>query len=257
MKKTGIIGCGWLGRRLAKHLSAKSSIYTTTRSEIKKSDLTAIGYAAATVQFRDDKISSEYQPWEVLDQLDTLIITVPFSRRTDTQLLINRFKNMGLFINGFDRPLFLMSSIGIYPQVEMEIAETTLDDDSLHAGILSVERLMKAQFPQINILRLAGLMGDDRFFSKYEISSPNQIVNHVHYEDICLITAKMISKNLTGKTYNVVAPLHPAKQEVISYQTGNDDRLTDIQRYGRKILPDLLIHELPYEYLHPDPRTFR
>lgn len=257
MKNTGIIGCGWLGVRIAEHLSPNSKIHTTTTSEKKNSELIAMGYDSVVIQFRDDEVVQEYKPWEVSDQLDTIIITVPFSKRTDPQLLRNRFENISLFINGFSKQLFLMSSIGIYPQTGMEIAENTLEEDDLNPGILSVEQLIKNKFPQVNILRLGGLMGDDRFFSKYEISSPDQIVNHVHYEDICLITEKMISENTTARTYNIVAPLHPTKQEIINYQKDIKDHSPYIQGHGRKILSDFSAIDLNYQYLHPDPRTFK
>ena len=98
-------------------------------------------------------------------------------------------------------------------------------------------------------------MGGSRVFSNYKITATNQVVNHVHFEDICLILEKMISENIKSKTYNVVAPLHPTKQEVIDYQKGKN-QTSNIQGYGRKITSDLLQKELKYEYLHMDPRAF-
>ncbi|MDO5606873.1 MAG: epimerase [Capnocytophaga sp.] len=255
MKNIGIIGCGWLGIQLAKRLSPEYNIYTTTTSERKKIDLTTMGYNPIVMQFDDSKICETNKKWEFLEQLDVIIITVPFSKQATTETLQNRFENICLFIENFKNQLFLTSSIGIYPQVQMQISEKTIEEKLLNPSILFVEKRMKEAFPQINILRLGGLMGGNRIFSNYEISTPNQIVNHVHYEDCCLIIKKMIAENIHSKIYNVVAPLHPTKQEIINYQKGIT--ITDIQGNGREIISDLLQNELNYTYLHPNPKTFK
>ncbi|WP_260377577.1 epimerase [Candidatus Ornithobacterium hominis] len=215
-----------------------------------------MGYNSIAIQFSDYEIFQEYKSWKAIADLDTIIITVPFSKRASTNLLKNRFENISLFIDNFDKQLFLMSSVGIYPQIKMEIAENTLSEEYLNPSILFVEQLMRNKFVQVNILRLGGLMGGDRIFSNYETSTPNQIVNHVHYKDICLVIEKMIFQNSNAKTYNVVAPLHPTKQEIINYQKGIEDA-SEIQKYGRKILTDLLISDLDYQYINPNPIIYK
>ncbi len=256
MKKVGIVGCGWLGLHISKHLSPKYKIYTTTTSKSKETELIAMGYDAMSIQFWDYEVSQEYKSWKVLENLDVVIITVPFSKRASIKTLKNRFENISLFISGFKKQLFLMSSIGIYPQIQMEISEKILDEKYLNPSILFVENLMKNKFPQVNVLRLGGLMGGSRIFSNYETSQPNQIVNHIHYEDICRVIEKMILQNTHSKIYNIVAPLHPTKQEVINYQKGIS-HLQKTKKYGRKILSDLSQKELNYSYCNPDPRMFK
>ncbi|PRD56869.1 NAD(P)-binding domain-containing protein [Sphingobacterium gobiense] len=256
MKNIGIIGCGWLGSHMAKHLFPKYKIYTSTTTQRKRAELEAVGYDSIAIQFSDNEIRQTYKSWKVLEHLDTIIISVPFSKRTDIKSLQNRFENISLFINDFDKQLFLMSSIGIYPQTQMEIGEETLDEQSLHPNILFVEQLIKNKFPQVNILRLGGLMGGDRIFSNYHTSNPDQFVNHVHYEDIVLITEKMIDKKIHSKIYNIVAPEHPTKQDVVNYQKGLTE-FRNTQGQGRKITSTLSEQDIPYQYLHPDPKTFK
>ncbi|TYR35744.1 epimerase [Sphingobacterium phlebotomi] len=256
MKKIGIIGCGWLGLHIAKHLFPKHKIYTTTTSQQKKAELIAMGYDSIAIQFSDDEILQQYKSWKALEHLDIIIISVPFSKRANIKLLQNRFENISLFIDGFDKQLFLMSSIGIYPQLQMEIGEETLHEQLLNPSILAVEQLIKSKFSQVNILRLGGLMGGDRMFSNYQTSTPDQIVNHVHYEDIVLIIEKMIRKKTYSKTYNIVAPAHPTKQEIINYQKGLSEP-QNIQEHGRKIMSTLSEQDLSYQYLHPDPKAFK
>lgn len=255
MKKIGIIGCGWLGLHLAKYLSANYKIFTTTTSDKKIDELTEMGFQSTAIQFCDDKISQEKSSWEFLNDLDIIIITVPFSKRTNIKSLENRFENISLFIKGFKKQIFLMSSIGIYPQVEIEMNEENVNNELLETNIYFVEERMKKNFPQVNILRLGGLMGGTRIFSNYHVTNTNQIVNHVHYLDICSVIEKMINQNSERKTYNIVAPLHPAKQEIINYQKGIDkDFLTTDS--GRKISSDIMIRELNYQFKFPDPILF-
>lgn len=256
MKKIGIVGCGWLGLHIAKHLAPKNKIYTTTTSKRKKTELVAMKYESVAIQFWDYKIFQECKSWKVLNNLDSIIITVPFPKRASIKSLQNRFKNISLFIENFKKQLFLMSSIGIYPQIQMNISENTLSKEYLNPNILFIEQFIIKKFPQVNILRLGGLMGGNRVFSNYKPSNLNQVVNHIHYEDICLIIEKMINENIHSKIYNVVAPLHPIKQEIINYQKGitstNNDR-----EYGRVILSNLLQKDLNYHYLHPNPKDFK
>lgn len=257
MKKIGIIGCGWLGMRISKHLQSQYELYTTTTSEEKKSELIVMGLDSVTIQFSDVEITEEIKNNDKIREMDALIITVPFSKRTPINQLKNRFENISLFISEYRKPIFLMSSIGIYPQVNTSMDESYTGEEHLEPTHLSIEKIMKSRYPQINILRLGGLMGDNRVFSNYTISDPDQAVNHVHYEDICLIIEKMIGMNITSKTYNVVAPEHPTKQEVINYQKNIPSSGSPADKKPQRIISSKnLESDLGYVYRNPDPKKF-
>ena len=258
MKKMGIIGCGWLGFRIASHFYSDYKIYATTTSAINKNKLCSSGFETIAIKFSDDEITHGQRACGIINNLDAIIITVPFSKQTNIKQLENRFENLSLLISGFKKHIFLMSSIGIYPQIDTDIEEDTFEEDDLDQNILFVENLIKSKFPQLNILRLGGLMGDDRVLSKYKISDLDQIVNHVHYNDICLVINQMMEENVSGKTYNVVAPLHPMKIDVINYQKGIQDEIQcESQLRGRKILTNRLERDLNYKFTNPDPRKFQ
>ncbi|WP_052456928.1 hypothetical protein [Capnocytophaga cynodegmi] len=148
----------------------------------------------------------------------------------------------------------MTSSVGIYPQINQEINEN-FPCELLDSKLLYVENFLKNQFPQTNILRLGGLMGDDRIFSRYNVSETSQVVNHIHYQDICLIIEKMISLNLQSKLYNVAAPKHPTKQEIINHQKGTKIAI-DKTPSGKIVLSDRLKTELNYQFLYPNPIYF-
>lgn len=258
MKQLGIIGCGWLGLRLAKHFANAYQIHTTTTSIIKKETLLANGFDVTTIAFSDQEINTNHTTWDCLLELEALIITVPFSKQMELVQLKNRFENISNFIGGFNKPIFLISSTGIYPDVNVEINEHTFMDDELHANLIGVENLMREKFTQINVLRLGGIMGDDRYLSKYNVSNTEQPVNHVHYQDVGYVIEKMLTQNCAAKTYNVVAPLHPSKSAVMNYQKKILDNSTNTyQPPGRIIKADALRDQLNYIFRNPDPRKFK
>lgn len=251
MKKVGIIGCGWLGSRIAKMLSEKFLIYTTTTTTEGSERLRAAGYQSTVVNFMDYQLPGQFPEWQLIDDIDILIITVPISEKScDINSLYNRIQNLASFIGNFKGQMFLMNSTGVYPDIEKEYSEEDLSIDSV-----SGERMMKSRYPQVNILRLAGLMGDGRLLSKYNVANLDAVVNHVHYLDIGAILMKMMEQGSEGKLYNVVAPLHPTKAEVINSQKNipySEEHLTE----GRRISSAKLISELGFVFRYPDPRYF-
>lgn len=254
MKNLGIIGCGWLGQHLANHLSAQYQIHTTTTTAQKADVLNKQKFSATLINFSDENNICDAPQWEILQKLEAIIITVPFGKSTDIEKLKNRFENLKRFIKNYQKNLFLMSSIGIYPNIEANISENTFTENELNPNILAIENLMKNTFPQINILRLGGLMGGNRQLKNYPVKDLETPVNHIHYEDICKIVERMIQKNFQSKTYNIVAPLHPTKAEVITGKTLTENFNTT--KKSRLIHSYTMIKDLEYHFLHTNPIFF-
>lgn len=250
MKKIGIIGCGWLGGHIAERLSNQYEIFTTTTSPSKIEDLSSKGYHTTVVDFPDEHLET-MKEWEVAPQLDAVIITVPFAGVRGAEIpLQERGQNLLKFLGDYKGQLYLMSSTGVYPQTEKEFTE---DDKSVDD--IPSERVIKNKFPQVNILRLAGLMGNQRLLKNYNISNLDLLVNHIHYADICSVIEKMLNNESHSKVYNVVAPVHPNKEEIINAQ--KDLPYSGVRTtQGRTISPAKLITELDFEFEYKDPRYF-
>ena len=247
MKKLGIIGCGWLGYRMAQHLHSTFEIHTTVTKSAKIADLNAAGFHPEVVNFDGGAMD----PWSKLDQLDAIIITVSlFSRSVDEQTLTIRRANLINFISGYNRPIIMMSSTGVYKNKTGVVTE-----QSVSSLDVSGEREMYLAFPQVTILRLGGLMGDDRQLKRYKINDQDSPVNHVHFEDVINVVQKLLEVGSSSKVYNVVAPLHPTKASVISSQMGVAEDLPTAKE-GKIVRSEKLISELNYTFLYPDPAKF-
>lgn len=250
MKKLGIIGCGWLGKHIAERVSDQYEIYATTTTPSKVEDLNSKGYQTTLISFSDE-LNSDMKQWEVAADLDALIISVPFSGIRGAKIsMTERRENLLRFIGDYKGQVFFTSSTGVYPQTDKEFIE-----EDQPAVEVESESFILQQLPQTNILRLAGLMGDQRLLKNYNISDLDQLVNHIHYADICSVIEKMLDKQSESKVYNVVAPIHPNKEEVINAQRDlpyNGERTT----VGRTISPEKLIKDLDFEFQYPDPRYF-
>ena len=146
--------------------------------------------------------------------------------------------------------MFLMSSTGVYPDISKEFVEEDVPLENV-----SGERMLKNKYPQLNILRLGGLMGDNRLLKNYNVSNLDHAVNHIHYADISGIISEMIEKKTQSELYNVTAPIHPAKSQVINAQKNiANDEVFEVK--GKKVLSSKLVSELGYIFQYPDPRTF-
>jgi len=250
MKKLGIIGCGWLGNHIAERLSNKYEIFVTTTTESKIEEFESKGYHATLISLPNE-LDSEMKEWEATKELDAVIISVPFSGIRGAQIPMNdKRENLLNFLGDFKGQLFLASSTGVYSQEEKEFTEEDQPAKDVESESFILER-----FPQTNVLRLAGLMGGERLLKNYNISNLDQLVNHIHYADIASVIEKMLDNQSESKVYNVVAPIHPNKEEVINAQK---DLPYEGERtmVGRTISPEKLIDELDFEFQYPDPRYF-
>jgi nucleoside-diphosphate-sugar epimerase len=250
MKKLGIIGYGWLGSRIAEYFSLQYNIFATTTTPAKADMMKKKGYFPTLAGFGENADPGQTE-WEPAKDLDAIIIAVPFSglRNPDVSMVGKR-TNLLKFLGDYKGQIIFTSSTGVYPNTEKEFTE-----DDLPACETESERFILEKFLQTNILRLGGLMGDERLLKNFRCSNPEQLVNYIHYTDICRVIDIMLKNKIGSKVYNLVAPLHPNKEEVLRAQQGLSYSGIRADK-GRIISSEKLIKELDFEFQYADPRYF-
>ena len=224
--KISIIGCGWLGKPLYESLKKDYNIECFSR--------------------RDTKDESSF--W----QADTMIIAI---NTKDNYL--NTLRRIAALTKA-SANIILMSSTSVYREFDIEV-----DEDSIITDIKlqrEAELVLDELRENVLILRLGGLMGDDRISGKWKSVSvfSDGEVNYIHKMDVINITRKMIELNIQNGIFNLVAPVHPMRSEVhkkncekFSFELGKFEGRTN-----RVVLSEKLIMELDYKFIYPNPLEF-
>jgi nucleoside-diphosphate-sugar epimerase len=225
-KNIGIIGCGWLGKPLSYELSDDFNVECFSRE--KTTDSSAF--------------------W----QNDTIIIAI----HTKDNYLATLQKIVTL-----TKPecnLIFMSSTSVYKEFDSDVDECAeITKTSL---IKEAEELVSASKENVLVLRLGGLMGEDRVAGRWKNATDfsDGFVNYIHRDDVINIVKKMLKKGLTKGTYNLVAPEHPTRLEI---HTKNSQKFgSEIGNFrgfsNRRVSSKKLIEDLNYTFLHSNPLDF-
>jgi len=237
MAKIGIIGCGWLGKPLAKVLDIKHQVECFSRKTQEDNDLSYVLNPPSEDTF-----------WEQ----DIFIFSIS-TRDNYLQTLHDLISNCSQSAS-----IILMSSTSVYKEHDALVDEKTIiKEKSLQK---QAEELVLSLRDSVLILRLGGLMGDDRISGKWKSTSAftDGPVNYIHKDDVIAIVIKMIDKNIVNGIYNLVSPEHPFRSLVHiknSKDLGFD--LGDFEGKTQRIVSsDKLLKTLDYTFLHPDPLEF-
>ncbi len=225
-KKIGIIGCGWLGKPLKEELLKDFDVECFNRETTKEDSYF----------------------W----QSDTMIIAI---NTKDNYL--NTLEKIAKLIKPTCN-IVLMSSISVYREFDEEVDESA--EIRKPALQKEAEDLMSNLKENLLILRLGGLMGDDRISGKWKNVSTfsDGPVNYIHREDVINITKKMIKEDITSGLYNLVAPKHPLRSDVHKKNAQKFGmKLGTFEGMTKKVISsEALIKRLGYSFLYPDPLEF-
>lgn len=240
--RIAIIGCGWVGTRLSSYLKEKNHhVLVTTTSPDKISDLQKISSEVHLLDF------SATENFDFLNEIDVAIFSLPISRN-------NWHEGFKTLNKEFPKTI-LFSSTGIYPTENKIFTEK--DTENLRTDIAASENLIREKFPETNILRFGGLMGDNRslqnIFKNKLPENPHKKTNYIHYEDILSIVEKLIHSDKKAEIYNLVAPEHPMIAEVLQMKNLKSEPTEENQRI---ISSEHLIQDFNYKFIHPNPKYF-
>lgn len=257
-----VLGCGWVGEELVKrHVRLGDRIWATTTNEEKRRRLLDDGVEAITHDFdAEQELLISHQV-----HFDFVVVSVPATRRLSVEEVKQRFGRIREALSGLDygKMLFL-SSVGIYPDLtgryDESYSERSLMDANLYAAEIRLQKL-----PNTIVFRLGGLFGKDRIFAKYfqnrVCQTGEQLANFVHLDDVLNLMEKVSNIDIPLGVYNVVAPVHPTKKEVIlasakRYHFDVPSRFESKNDFKKYVTSEKIINLLNYDFKYPSPLGF-
>lgn len=253
--KCVVIGLGWLGLPLAKRLvSAGFTVTGTTRQRPIASDAITHFTYVPTVG-----VSNELA--HALDAADCVVLAFPPNRTTfenyasDCQQIVARI--------GSTTKVLLISSTGVYPDHEGWVLESFTDTfpENSNALLLAERTLQKTLNERLSIIRMAGLVGENRYPVRFMAASGktyigNEWVNVVHQEDAVNCCVFLITKQLWGQTINCCSTEHPDKKsyyEWMAEQVQCEKPTFETAEKSGKIVSNQHSIDLGFVYSYPSP----
>jgi nucleoside-diphosphate-sugar epimerase len=228
VEKISILGAGWLGWPLAKHLQKLGyTVKTSTRTPEKLDLLRAEGLNPTLLQVDQGQVELS-EP--AFFDTDLIILNIPPSRRrpdvevwypTQIRAIVESAKQRGV------AKILFVGSTSVYGDVNAEVTEdSALKPDTASArALIEAEKIVKNHYPNESstILRMSGLVGGDRkagrfFAGKRDVPEGNAPVNLVHLDDCIGVIEALIQQASWGKLYNVCADDHPRKADYYTAQ---------------------------------------
>lgn len=255
-----ILGGGWVGQDVAALMhGAGYEVWISTTSLDKVTMFESLGYHGVHIDF-DGELKGEIA---LPDSVDFVLNSVPATSRNTAEVLDNRFRNVECLLQRiiFKKHIFL-SSIGVYPDKDGLYDEEWTGE--LDERLLGAEQIMKT-LPFTLVYRLGGLFGKERIFAKYfggrVCQSGEQPANFVHLEDVSALIKLGFDSLNTPDIYNIVAPMHPTKKEVIlasasKYGLPLPSRFDTVANYQKLVSGQKIIDRLEYSYKYPSPLYF-
>lgn len=214
-----IVGCGYLGKRVAQRLLADGwEVFATTRKASRAKELSAVGAKPVVVDWTDRRSLRS------LPAHDRILVAVAYDphssvSRYDSQ--VGGFRNL-LQATDPAADLCYISTTGVYHQADGRwVDETSPCRPPREAGRvhLEAEQLLSRYRPRADwtVLRLAGIYGPQRVpriadvvAGKALTADPEQYLNLIHVDDAAaIVMAAWRAGQAARRRYYVVSDGNP------------------------------------------------
>lgn len=264
--KISILGCGWLGKELAKRLKAENhEVRGSVTGMEKMTELRQEGIIPYQLKLFEKGIQGDIRAF--LSGCEVLVISIPPGLRSDPKTdFVKKIRNLLPYIeNAEPKKIIFTSSSSVYEDREdfPEYTEEASTDNSNDRAIqLHNAELLLLNNPKLNttILRFGGLIGGNRHPVKFlsgrkNIKNPEAPINLVHRDDcIAAIERIMRFKGKISSIYNLVFPEHPSKEAYYTSVARNKNLAAPIfdhshKSKGKIISGDKIQNELEFKFL--------
>ena len=215
--KIAIVGCGWLGLSLAISLLKKgNTIIGTTTSAQKLPQLDEVGIVSKLWSFSQD-INEDSLSF--LDDIDILVLNIPPREKGSSFQYSQEIMKVCATLSQRTKVIFI-STTSVYPD-SLEIATEEYqfaESDLLKETVMAEVKSRKILGERLTILRLAGLIGENRhpiktLAGREDVQHGNSPVNLIHQKDAIGLIEQIINKNCWGEVLNGCYPMHPTKEK--------------------------------------------
>ncbi len=274
----GIIGCGWLGKALAKQLQTQNyNVKVTVRSAEKQALLIDKGYDCECLTIVDGVLSSN----AIFSQHTLIIAITPGFKRGLSDYANNIANTVTAAKAGSVERIILISSTGIYQHNQGDVDEDShieMTQSDCAKGVSSpndkVSLLAKAEQAVINfnqqskVVRFSGLVAEDRKPGKFlagktELAGAQMPVNLIHRDDCIGLLCELIKNESLLQQIFIGVSQTTANKKAFYTAAANALNLTPPQfkseallTHARKVYGEKTRQWLNYQYQHDDLLTW-
>ena len=268
MRSVAIVGLGWLGLPLARHLKNLGwEVKGTKRTHDGVEQMRLMRLEAYHLELTPE-INADPDDVSALLDVDSLIINIPPSQYFfDLNQYVEGVQNLvnEALLQGVSHIIFI-SSTSVFPDISANFDESVIPQPSSDIGRALVEienALAQMQDIDCDIIRFAGLVGNDRhpvysLAGKQELKCGHSPVNLVHLDD-CARAIQLLLETPGGyRLYHLAAPMHPTREAYYQYAAEKyrlepPHFISSEQDPQRIIMAEKICHELEFVYQYPDP----
>lgn len=269
-----ILGCGWLGGALARHLHDEGvSVRGSTTTPQKVEALAEDGIEPFLLNLDPDLSGDTVEPFF---ESTALFLNIPPPRGDNARSVhlqqVDAVRTAAR--EGDVEWVLFASSTGVYPSVERTVTEADCPPGQPEAlpgprrstgdTLLEIEaRLLDDPAFDTTVIRFAGLYGGDRHPGRFlagrtGLSRPRAPVNLIHREDCVGILTTLLDQNVRDDVFNACADAHPTRRELYTQAAKKlgleppsfeeEDSTT-----GKVVSNQKIKDSCGYQFLHPDP----
>lgn len=268
MKKITIIGLGWLGVPLASRLMAQGMTVTGTKTSLDGVEAAKrVGIDCYQLQLIPELQCDTDDLSELMEETDVMVILLPPSKVSLSEYIVAIEQLVDSAISYQIPRIIFTSSTSVYGDVDGVINEDAplLGETASAQALITVEQWLH-DLPniQVDVLRLAGLVGEKRHAGRFlagkqQVKGANQSVNMVHQDDVIAAILLLIQQSNGGHTYNLCAPEHPTRRQFYTEAakslglTPPEFALEEHEATGKTIDGNRICQEMgfEYEFTHP------
>jgi len=270
--QVSILGCGWLGRPLARRFAASGwRVLGSTTTAAKLDGLRSEGIEASLLTLNPQP--SDAQVARSLMSSPIVVVNTPPRRAGGTpaeqlENLLQAAADPPTSLSG--KHVIYVSSTSVYGPGQGDVDETTspLPTEENGKKLLEAEALLRQLAEEFGfaatIVRPGGLLGWDRHPARYlagrtGLKDPAGPINLVHGEDVCTALFQLASVPSTGvRLFNVVANQHPTREafytkacELLGLAPAKFEKIKDAPASDSKRVAAAKIREvtqMPFKY---------